>query len=77
MSTTNSKEFLIREFEKLDEEGQRKILDYIKGLSRSQGYNKKDSRNFRGALRKYKNIELRQNESEAWISAVKEKHENS
>ena len=78
MSTTESKEFLLKEFEKLDEEGQKKILDYVKRLSRAQEYtNSKTPKNLRGALRKYKNRELRQKEKGAWASAVKEKHENS
>ena len=78
MNTTKSKEFLLKEFEKLDEESQKKILDYVKRLSRTQGYTKKKtSKNLRGALRKYKDKELRQKENMAWTNAVKEKHENS
>ena len=78
VNTADSKEFLLKEFEKLDKEGQKKILDYAKKLSRTQGNNKKKTtKNLRGALRKYKDKELRQKENEAWTSAVKEKHENS
>ncbi|UMZ72543.1 hypothetical protein [Natranaerofaba carboxydovora] len=78
MSTTESKEFLLKEFEKLDEEGQRKILDYVKRLSSAKGdTNSKTPKSLRGALRKYKNKDLRQKENGAWASAVKEKHENS
>ena len=36
MSTQESKEFLLKEFDKLDEEGQKRIINYVKWLAHNR-----------------------------------------
>ena len=68
MSTTENKKFLIKEFEKMDKTNQNRLLNYAKKLSRTQSSNKKKTtKNLRGALRKYRNKELRQKENEGLL----------